>query len=147
MIQVSLRALPDTHLEVDGVADDVDLRGLQVVEKVTVVPIEVANGIFILSQSLLHLTLVIDVALLHAEQLIELVSGENSVTDPCDVTQVVFLSLLDAHQHVDVLLVSVPDRVLKDGHVAITQFVILIDKGFLGLLVALVGKLLGLHEA
>ena len=141
-----LRSLEDTHLEIDTVADDVHLRWLQVIEEVTVVPIEIAYGILVLAQSFLQQSLVVDVAFLHTEEAVQLVGSNDGVAHPCHVTQVIFLSFLYLDVDVDVLLVVVPDGVFDDGHVAIAQFVIFVYQGLLSLAIALVGELLRLEH-
>ena len=44
------------------------------------------------------------------------------------------------------LFVDSPHGVFQDGHVAIAQFVVLVNEGILSLSVALVGKLLSFEE-
>ena len=66
MTDMCLCALLDTHLEIDGVANDVHLNGVKVVKKITIVPVIVAYGILVLREALLHVLLVIDIAFFHA---------------------------------------------------------------------------------
>ena len=146
MTDMSLCTLLDTHLQVDAVANDVDLGGLQLIEQVTVVPIVVADGILIFRQALLHQLLVVDIAFLHAQGSVQVVGGYHGVTHPGDVTDIVFLTLIDLHIDVDVLLVHRPYRVFQNGGVTVAQFVIFVNERRLGLFIAFRGKLLGLEH-
>ena len=112
MADVSLRTFLDAHLKVDGVTDDVHLCRLQVIEQVTVVPVVVAYGVFILRESLVHQFLVVDVAFLHAQCFVQVVAGDNGITYPRNVAQVVALSFIHLNVDVDMLLVKGPYRVL-----------------------------------
>ena len=141
-----LCAFLDTHLEVDGVAYDVDLGRLQVIEQVTIIPIVVANGVIVLREALVHELLVVDVTLLHAQCGVQIVGSDDGIAHPRDVTQVVALTFVQTDKHVDMLVVDGPYGVFDDGGIAVTQFVILIDEGFLGLFVAFGGELLGLED-
>ena len=62
-----LRTFLNTHFEVDTVAYNIHFGRLQTIEEVTVVPIAVAHGIFILCESLVEKFLVVHVALAHTE--------------------------------------------------------------------------------
>ena len=88
MVQMSLLSFKDTHLEVDRVAYDIDFGRLQVIEQVTIVPIVVAHGIIVLGKTLLHEALVVDIALFHAEDIVQAwritysISRKDGVTHP-----------------------------------------------------------------
>ena len=105
---VSLLSFEDTHLQVDGVAHDVHFRRLQVIEKITVVPIVVAHGIIVFRQSLVHQLLVIHIAFDHAQLPRKQLGTVNRVTHPCDVTDEVFLSLIHLNIYINVLGVVGP---------------------------------------
>ena len=143
---VCLRSFLDAHLEVDGVANDVDFRGFEVVEQVTIVPIVVTYGVLVLRKAFLHLFLIVDVAFLHAQRTVEIVAGDDGVTHPRDITQVVALAFVNLDEDVDVVLVDGPHGVFQNSCVTIAQFVIFIDECLLGLLITFGGVLLGLED-
>ena len=65
-VDMRLRALRDAHLQVDGVAHDVHLRGVETVEDVSGVPIVVAHGVLILREAFVEEFLIIDGKLMPA---------------------------------------------------------------------------------
>ena len=146
MADVCLCALLDAHFEVDGVAYDVYLNRVEVVEQVTVVPVVVTHGVVVLREAFLHLLLVVDVAFLHAQGLVEVVAGDDGIAYPRDVAQVVLLAFVDFDEDIDVFLVDSPYGVFEDGSVAIAQLIVFLDEGLLGLVVAFGGVLLGFEH-
>ena len=70
MIDVSLRSFLNTHFQVDAVAHNVHLSRLEIIKDVTVVPIVVTYGILVFGKSLVHVLLIVDVALLHAQRVV-----------------------------------------------------------------------------
>ena len=144
--EVGLRSFGDAHLQVDGVAHDVHLGRVDAREHVAVVVVVVTHGILVLQQSLVHELLVVDVALLHAQCGVQIVGSDDGIAHPGDVAQVVFLTFLNLHVDVDVLLVDVPHGVFEDGGIAEAQLVVFLDEGLLGLVVALGSELLRLEE-
>ena len=146
LIDMSLRTLLDTHLKVDGVAYNIDLGRLQVVEQVTIVPVVVAHGIFVFRQTLIHQLLVIDVALPHAQYGIQIIGCYNRITYPSDITNKILLSLFYLHKDVHMLLIVVPYGVFENNSITETKFVILVDKSLLGLVIALLSEFLGLEH-
>ena len=143
---VGLLPLGYPHLKVDGVAHHVDLGRRELIEKVAVVPIVVAHGVFVFLEALLQALLVVHIALLHAEQHVEVVGRHHGVAHPCYVAYVVFLPLVNLDVDVYMVVVVVPHAVLDDDHVAVSQLVVLVDQVLLVGLVALFGKLLRLKE-
>ena len=140
-----LHTLPDTHFEVNAVANDVYFHWFKVVEDISVVPISVANGILVLLKSFVKECLVIHIPFLYAEHSGKHVGLIDGVSRPRDVANVVFLAL--AHLEIDIhmLLVMVGNAVLEDNGVAVTQLVILRYKALLVLLVTLRRELLFLE--
>ena len=128
MVDVCLRTLEDTHLEVDRVAHDVYLCRVERVEEVAVVPVVVAYSVLVFGESLVHKLLVVDIALLHAEHGSEVVGVVHGVAHPCDVAHVVLLAFVYLHAHTDVFLVHVPHCVANDVCVAVAQLVVLLDE-------------------
>ena len=104
------------------------------------------HAVFILQQSLVQVLLVVDVALLHAQHFRQSFRAEHGVAHPGHITQIVFLALVDLHQHVHVLVVDVPYGVFDDGSVAVAQLVVFLNELLACFLVAFVGKLLCLEQ-
>ena len=149
---VSLLSFEDTHLQVDGVAHDVHFRRLQVIEQVSVVPVEVTHGIIVFRQSLVHQLLVIHVTFLHAEDITQArhiaysVSRIDGVTHPGDVADKVFLSLIHLNIYINVLGVVGPHGVFHDNDITIAQLVVFVDEVFLVGLVAFGSVFLRLED-
>ena len=149
---VCLLSLADTHLQVNGVAHDVDFGRVQLIEQITIVPVEVAHGIVVFGESLVHQLLVVDVAFPHAEDIAQTRSVAHSigriygVAHPRDVTDVVFLSLVHLNIYINVLGVVGPHRIFHDNGIAITQLVVFVDEVILVGLVALGRVLLRLED-
>ena len=125
---MGLCTLLDTHFQIDTVTHDVHLGRLQLIEQITVVPIVVTDGIFILLQSFVHQLLVVDVTFLHTQCSVQVVSGNYGVAHPCDVTDVVLLTLVNLHIDIDMLVVNGPYGVFQNGGITITQLVIFLDE-------------------
>ena len=70
-VDARLRTFLNTHLNIDRVAYDVYIHRLKVVEYVTVVPVSVAYSILVQREALVHELLVIDVAGLHTENILQ----------------------------------------------------------------------------
>ena len=143
---MSLRALLNAHFQVDAVADDVHFGRLQVVEQVTVVPVEVAHGVVVLRESLVHVLLVVDVAFLHAQHIGQMVGVVDGVSHPSDVPQIVFLPLVHLYIYIDVLVVEVPDAVFQNGGIAVSVLVVFVNQVLFVFLPALRCELLLLQE-
>ncbi len=146
MAQVRLRSLVDAHLEVDGVAHDIDLGGVDLREHIAVVIVEVADGIVVGCQSFLQELLVVDAALVEREQPRQHVGVVDGVAHPLYVAHIVFLSLVDLYPHVDMLGIDVPHAVAEDDGVAVAQLIVFLDELLLVGLPALGCELLGLEE-
>ena len=146
MVKTGLRTLHDTHLEVDTVVDDVHLDRLDAGEHVTIVVIVVAGGIIIFLQALLQQSLVVGVALLHAQHGIQIIGSNHRITYPSDVPDKILVTLIDTQEDIDMLIVVVPDGVFKDGRIAEAQLIVFLNQLLLGLLIALVGEFLRLEE-
>ena len=146
MVEVGLRAFRYPHLKVYGVTDNVHLSRLNAREHISVVIIKVANSILIIHESLVHEFLVVDITLYHAEEAGQLVGIVNSIADPCDVSQVVLLTLVHLNIYINMLRVVVPDAVLNDISVTVAKLVIFIKQFLLVLLPSGWRELLGLQE-
>ena len=142
-----LLSLEDSHLQVDGVAHDVHLCRLQVIEEVSVVPVVVAHGVLIFAESFAEQLLVIHIALLHAEHTVEIVGGEYGVAHPCDVADIVFLSFCDFQIYVHVLGVVFPHAVFQYCGIAVSQLVVFVEQRLLAFLISLRRELGGFQEA
>ena len=100
VVDICLRTLLNAHLQIHGVAHDVRLARVELVEYVTIVIIEVTDGILVILGALVNQLLVIDIALLHAEVVVQHIRGIERVTNPLDVTDVIALTLV--HGDVDI---------------------------------------------
>ena len=141
-----LSAFLNAHLEVDGVAHDVDLDGIEVIEQVTIVPIVVTDGVIVFPQALVEQLLVIDVTFFHAQGCVQIVCGNYGIAHPGDVTDVVALSLFQLDIDIDMFFVDSPYGIFQDSSIAVSQLVILVDKCFLGFVVTLGREFLGLKH-
>ena len=145
---MSLRTFRDTHLQIDAVANDVHLDGVELIEQITVVPIGITHGVFILCESLVEVLLVVDVAFLHTENVGQSlyvahpIGWIHRVAHPRDVADEVFLTLVHLHIDVDVLRVDVPHAVLDDDGIAEAVFVVFLDEFLLIFLPAIGRELL-----
>ena len=146
MVEVCLRTLGDAHLQVDGVANDVHLDGVDIREDVAIVVVVVACGIVVFPQALVDVLLVIDISLFHAQHGIQIVGGDHGVAHPGDVADEILVALVDFHIDVHVLVVVLGYRVFDDGGIAEAQLVVLVDQCLLGFLIAFVSELLGLEH-
>ena len=146
MADVCLYAFGDTHLQIDAVTHDVHLGRLQLVEQVTVVPIQVAHGIVILGEAFVEQFLVVHITFLHAQRLTQLVGGINGVAHPCDVADEILTSLVHLHIHIHMLLVVVPNAVGQDGGITVTIFIVFLYQILLVFLPPFRGKLLRLED-
>ena len=125
MRYVCLWSLHYAHLKVDAVAYHVHLHGVELIEQVTIIPICVAYGIFILSQSFLQQSLVIHVTLVHTEDFRQLIRIIHGITSPCYVAQIIFLTLKQAEIYVHMLLVTSRYHAVSEQHgIAIATLVI-----------------------
>ena len=125
-IDSSLTAFEDTHFQVDGVTYDIYFHGVERVEEVTVVVVEVADSVFICTGTLFQQLLIVDVALLHTEQEIQLLGRIEGVTYPRYIAQVVFLSFFDFHEDIHRTVVIRLDAVFYNHGITITQFVVFV---------------------
>ena len=152
LIQVGLRTFLYAHLQIDAVTHDVNLSRLDLREHITIIIIVVAHSIIIFLQALFYQLLVVHIAFLHAEDIVQTsnvtysIGGIDGVSYPGDVADIVFVALVNLHKDVHVLVVLAPDRVLDDGSIAETQLVVFLQQLLLGLFETFGGVLLGLEE-
>ncbi len=147
MRQMSLRTFLHTHLEVDGVTLNILLHRVNAREHVTVVVIEVADSILIILQSLVKQLLVVDIARVHAEHTLQVVRVVNSITDPVNLTDIIFLAFRYLEPDIDMLRIIVPYTVGKDGGVAVTKLIVFFNEFLLVFLPALRSELLCFEES
>ena len=149
---MGLRTFPNAYFQVDGIALGLHFHRVDLAEHITVVPIDVADGIVIVFQTFSHQFLVIDIAFFHTENFVQtlyiahLISRIDRVSDPRNVAQIVFRAFIDLHKHVHVLRIDRPHAVLDDDGVAIAQFVVFLDEFFLVFLPPLRREFLGFQE-
>ena len=124
MRDMRLRSLLYSHLQVYAVTIDVYLHWREVIEQVAVIPIGVAHSIVILTQSLVQERLVIHVALLHAEQVSQIIGGIDCVTHPRHIAQVVLLTFRNIYIDIDVPVVILCNAVAKQHGITVTHLVV-----------------------
>ena len=142
LVDASLLAFIHAHLQIDAVALDLALDGDELVEEVSVVEIEVGNGVVVLLRALVEQLLVIDVAFLDAQHIVEQCRREDGIAHPRDVGDVVTLALVNSEINVNALLVKGYNAVFHDNGIAIAFLVILVDNQLLVGLIVTLDKLL-----
>ena len=95
VVDSRLGAFNDAHFQCDGVAGDFAFDGHEVIEKITLVHVEVGYCIVVFGKAFVHQLLVVDVAGAHVEVGVEHVGGINGISDPVDVLDVVFVAFVD----------------------------------------------------
>ena len=131
-----LLALKDTHLQIYGITHDIHFCRLQVIEQITVVPVVVAHSIVVFGESFVHQFLVIDVTLVHTQLTGKLVGRVDGIAHPCDIADVIFLTLIHLQVDIHMLGIVVPDTVFQNDGITITQLIIFVDEVLLVSLVA-----------
>ena len=105
VVDACLRALGDAHFKRYAVAFDFAFDGYEVEEQIAVVHVEVAHGVVVLGEALVHVLLVVYVAGLHVEVGGEHVRRVYRVAHPADVLDVIAVSFVEFYVHVDGLFV------------------------------------------
>ncbi|EJW90521.1 hypothetical protein EVA_21373 [gut metagenome] len=105
VVERGLLTFANAHFEVDGVAVYIDFDGVEVVEYVTIVVVEVTDSVFVLVESFVELSLVVNVALLHLQQMLQEVGVIHSISHPRNVAEIIFGAFVEVDVHVDVLVV------------------------------------------
>ena len=136
----------DTHLQIDGVTYNIYFGRLQVIEQITIIPVIVTHGIFIFSEAFVHQFLIVDIALLHTENLIQIVCCHHRISNPRDITDIITLAFINLYEDIDMLLIIIPYGVFQDNSITIAQLIILIYQCFLCLFIAFCRKFLCLEE-
>ena len=67
----SLRSFHNTHLQVNGVVLNVDFHRIQMIEHVTIVIIQVSDGILIRGKTFIQQLLIVNITLLHPQPIVE----------------------------------------------------------------------------
>ena len=126
--------------EVDGVGADNDLRGVDLRHEVALVLVERLHrhvlGVLLAAdaEALVHGFLVVGVARMHAEHVLQLLGVVDRVAHPRDVADVVFVALREVDVDAEAFLVDRVDRVAQDGGVAEALRVVEVDQQLLVLL-------------
>ena len=143
-IDTCLLSLSDTHFKVNRVADNIHLCWLQVIEEISIIPISITHSILILWKTLVQVSLVVHVALLHIEQTRQIVGWVNGITYPLDVTDIILLTLIYLYIDIYMLWINIPYTIFQNNSITISIFVILRDKVLLILSPTLRSELLWL---
>ena len=126
--------LENLNLHIDRVLAHYNLLRLDLRHQVTVVLIKARYrgllGINLAAhtQTLVHRLLVVHIALIHAEELIQVVGRIDRVTHPSNVANVELIALREVEVDADCLIVNLIDRIRQDGCVTITARVIEVEQ-------------------
>ena len=124
IIDTRLRTFDHSHLKVDGIAFDVSFDGNELIEEIALIEVSIGDRVFVFRDTFLEQFLIIDIAALDSENVVEKLSGINGVTDPGDVIDVIFPAFFKRDIHIDGLVVERHDGIGKNLGIAITFFVI-----------------------
>ena len=127
VVDASLRTLDHPHLERNAVALDFRLDRHELEEEVSVVHIQVGNGVVVLKGALVEQFLVVHIAGFHSEDCVESRRRVDGVASPRNVGDIVFLTLLDVDMHVDKVVFVSRHAVAQDFGVAVAKFVVFLD--------------------
>ena len=127
VVDTCLGAFRYSHLEVDRVADDVALDGLEVIEEIAAVHVVVGDGVFVLIDALFKQLLVVDVPLFYSENLVEGRRGIERIAHPCYIVDIISFAFVDTDVDVDILVIVGHNRVADDTGVAVAFLVIFLD--------------------
>ena len=147
LVVLRLLSLADTNLDINGVAVNADLHRTGTEEQVTVVHVQGGQVVAVLfhCQVFVEQRLVVDVALVDAEELSEQRGRIDRVADEFNVAEIVLPSLVDID--VDVHFVGFHvESVVRDDGVAVTKLVIAVDEVHLVLLVIGFDELRGFED-
>ncbi len=126
-VDTCLRTLHHTHLQSDRIIADVTLYRHDIGEKITVVVINVADGILIVTQALVQKFLVIHIARLHIENRFEQLGRIYGIAYPVYVRDMILVALIDRYVDVHIAVVVAHHAVGHDHGVAVALFVILFN--------------------
>ena len=138
----SLRSLGNTEFQVNRVAVDIHFHRIQPIEHISVIIIKITHGIFIGRRTLLQFRLVIHIAFLHAEQVIQGCRGINRIAHPFYIAEIIPLTFFHLHVHIHRLLIMRRHTVFQNHGITISQLVILLYQVFLVFLVLFLYKFL-----
>ena len=127
VVDTCLRTFHDAHFQGDAVAFDVFFDGYELEEEVSVVHIQRVDCIVVGAEAFVHVLLVVHVAGLHSEDVVEYGVGVYGVAYPVDVFDVVAFAFVDGDVYVDEFFVVGHDAVADDDGVAVSFFVIFFD--------------------
>ena len=131
LVDAGLLALIHAHLQRDAVTLDFALNRDEVIEEVTVVEIEIGNGVIILLGTLVEKFLVIDVTLLDAQHLTQSGRRIDGIAHPGDIRDIVAFALADLEVNIHALLIKGHNAVAQDNGITVTFLVILVDNELL----------------
>ena len=152
IIDSKLLTLEYANLKVERVRTDNNLGRLNLRHEITVILIETRDRhllrIHLLAdtESLVDRLLVVNITAIYREQLLQILGFITRVTNPRDIADVVFVTLLYLDVQTDTLLVDSVERVGDDMGISITLRVVEVDKQLLILLIVLLHQLSLLPE-
>ena len=118
-VEGGLLAFANAHFEVDAIAFHIDFHGVETVEDIAIVVVLLPDGIFVFREALVAQADVIDIALLHAEGMIEGIGGIDRIAHPADIAEIIFPSFIEVEIDIHVLLIVGHHGVGLDEGIAI----------------------------
>ena len=128
---MSLWTFSYTHFKVNTITNDIYFRRIKTIEEISVIPILITNGILIPRKTLTKQFLVIDVTLLHIKYSCKIFRRINSITYPCNITDIVFLTFLYLKIYIYMTVIVCTNAILEDSSITKTEFVIFLYKTIL----------------
>ena len=128
MVECGLLTFVDTHFEVHTVAVNIDFYWVETIEHVAVVVVHVSNGVFIHLESVVEQCLVVQVAFLHLQDAFKYGRGIYGIAYPCDVSDVVGLTLVEVEIDVHLVVGQVDHTVAYYQRIAVAPGVHLFNE-------------------
>ena len=126
-VYASLRAFEHAQLEVDTIVVNIFLNRHQLIEEVSLIHICIRHGVVVGGETFLQFLLIVNVAGLHSQEIVELVGIIYGVADPGNITNVIFMTFFKVNVDVDLLVVVWHDAVAENLGIAIAEFVVFLQ--------------------
>ena len=150
IVQGGLLAFGDTDLHIHRVSGNVQLHRIDVEEQIAVVPVDLCDILVSLlaasGKPVLHGDHIIRVTLLDLQDLVQVIGGIDRVSSPCNIPEVVFLSLVELEIDGKAARFNVVDGIPDDPGITITGFLELADHVVLVIGILLLVEFLAAEE-
>ena len=124
IVHTCLRAFHHAHFKRNGITHNFTFYRNKLVEKISFVHVQVGHCILILAETLAHILLVVHIARLHAEEIVEQFGRIDSVAYPLYILDKVLLPLIDIEVYIHRVLAELRHTVLYNACVAVAFLVI-----------------------